>query len=103
MIYKLTGGKVHATDYTNASRTMLFNIHTLEWDKDLLEKFGIPESMLPEVKNSSEIYGYTDEKIIWRFDSGCRRCRGPAGGVVPDNVVLNRAIQKIHMEPDAFC
>lgn len=64
LIYKLTGGKVHATDYTNASRTMLFNIHTLEWDKDLLEKFGIPESMLPEVKNSSEIYGYTDEKLF---------------------------------------
>ena len=64
LIYKLTGGEVHATDYTNASRTMLFNIHTLEWDKDLLEKFGIPESMLPEVKNSSEIYGYTDEKLF---------------------------------------
>ena len=64
LIYKLTGGKVHATDYTNASRTMLFNIHTLEWDKELLEKFGIPESMLPEVKNSSEIYGYTDEKLF---------------------------------------
>ena len=60
LIYKLTGGRVHATDYTNASRTMLFNIHTLEWDKELLEKFRIPESMLPEVHNSSEIYGYTD-------------------------------------------
>ena len=64
LIYKLTGGKVHATDYTNASRTMLFNIHTLEWDKELLEKFRIPESMLPEVHNSSEIYGYTDERLF---------------------------------------
>lgn len=60
----LTGGRVHATDYTNASRTMLFNIHTLEWDKELLEKFRIPESMLPEVHNSSEIYGYTDERLF---------------------------------------
>jgi glycerol kinase len=64
LIYKLTGGRVHATDYTNASRTMLFNIHTLEWDKELLEKFRIPESMLPEVHNSSEIYGYTDERLF---------------------------------------
>ncbi len=64
LIYKLTGGAVHATDYTNASRTMLFNIHTLEWDVELLEKFDIPASMLPEVKNSSEIYGYTDEKLF---------------------------------------
>lgn len=63
LIYKLTGGKVHATDYTNASRTMLYNIHELCWDKDLLEKFNIPEEMLPEVKNSSEIYGYTDGQI----------------------------------------
>ena len=64
LIYKLTGGKVHATDYTNASRTMLFNIHTLEWDKELIEKFRIPESMLPEVHNSSETYGYTDERLF---------------------------------------
>lgn len=64
LIYKLTGGRVHATDYTNASRTMLFNINTLEWDQELLKLFNIPASMLPEVKNSSEIYGYTDEKIF---------------------------------------
>ena len=60
LVWKLTDGKVHITDCTNASRTMLFNIHTLKWDKKILEKLGIPESMLPEVKNSSEIYGYTD-------------------------------------------
>ncbi|MBR5485717.1 MAG: glycerol kinase GlpK [Oscillospiraceae bacterium] len=57
LIWKLTGGKVHATDYTNASRTMLFNIHTLEWDKDLLKLLNIPECILPEVKNSSDNYG----------------------------------------------
>lgn len=59
LIWKLTGGAVHVTDYTNASRTMLFNIHTLEWDERLLEIFDIPREMLPQVHNSSEIYGYT--------------------------------------------
>lgn len=59
LIWNLTGGKVHVTDVTNASRTMLFNINTLEWDKDLLDLFGIPESMLPKVCSSSEIYGTT--------------------------------------------
>lgn len=60
LVYKLTGGKVHVTDYTNASRTMLFNIHTLEWDKKLLEELDIPESILPQVLPSSHIYGYAD-------------------------------------------
>jgi glycerol kinase len=60
LIWNLTKGKVHATDYTNASRTMLFNIHTLKWDEDLLEKMGIPASMLPEAKPSSGIFGETE-------------------------------------------
>ena len=64
LIYKLTGGKVHATDYSNASRTMLFNINTLEWDEDLLKLFKIPKSMLPEVKPSSSLFGYTDKDIL---------------------------------------
>lgn len=64
LIWNLTRGKVFVTDYTNASRTMLFNIHTLEWDEELLEKFDIPVSMLPEVKPSSCIYGYTDETVL---------------------------------------
>lgn len=59
LIWKLTGGKVHATDETNASRTMLFDIHQLKWDDELLELMTIPKSMLPEVKSCSEIYGYT--------------------------------------------
>ncbi len=59
LIWKLTGGKVHLTDYTNASRTMLFNIHQLTWDPELLEIFDIPPSMLPSVRASGEIYGYT--------------------------------------------
>lgn len=61
LIWHLTKEHVHATDYTNASRTMLFNIHTLTWDKELLDLFGIPESMLPKVYPSSHLYGYTDE------------------------------------------
>lgn len=61
LLYKLTNGQVHATDYSNASRTMLFNIHTQEWDKDLLAEFNIPASLLPEVRDSSGIFGYTAE------------------------------------------
>ena len=59
LVWNLTGGKTHITDVTNASRTMLFNINTLEWDREMLELLEIPESMLPQVKSSSEIYGYT--------------------------------------------
>ena len=64
LIWKLTGGAVHITDYTNASRTMLFDIHNRCWDKELLEKFNIPEVMLPKVKPSSCIYGYTDPSVL---------------------------------------
>lgn len=64
LIYNLTGGKVHVTDYTNASRTMLYNIHDLCWDDELLEYFKIPKNMLPEVKPSSCIYGHTKEGIL---------------------------------------
>lgn len=59
LLWKLTNGKVHATDVSNASRTMLLNIETLAWDDELLQLFDIPKSILPEVKSSSEIYGYT--------------------------------------------
>ena len=59
VLWKLTGGKVHATDYTNASRTMLFNLATLDWDEEIMRMFGIPASMLPEIKPSSGIVGET--------------------------------------------
>ena len=59
LVWKLTNGKVHVTDVTNASRTMLFNIHTLQWDTELLKLLNVPVSMLPEVKSSSEVYGHT--------------------------------------------
>lgn len=64
LIWNLTAGKVHVTDVSNASRTMLYNIHSLTWDNDLLELFGIPSSMLPEVKSSSEVYGTTAGNIL---------------------------------------
>ena len=64
LIWKLTGGEVYVTDYTNASRTMLYNIHELCWDKDILSAMNIPECMLPEVKSSSCVYGYTHEGIL---------------------------------------
>jgi glycerol kinase len=61
LLFRLTNGKAHTTDVTNASRTMLFNIHSLTWDEELLKLFNIPAAMLPEVKSSSEIYGETKE------------------------------------------
>ena len=64
LIWNLTGGQVHATDPSNASRTMLFNIHTLDWDDELLELFGIPRSILPKVLPSSGLFGYTDPKLL---------------------------------------
>ena len=76
LMWNLTGGRVHATDYSNASRTMLFNINTLEWDEELLKMFGIPKSMLPSVLPSSHIFGYTDKGILG--------AEIPIGGVAGD-------------------
>jgi glycerol kinase len=64
LVWQLTRGEVHVTDVTNASRTMLFNIHTLEWDKELLDLLDIPASMMPAVKSSSEVYGHTKTTIF---------------------------------------
>ena len=64
LIWNLTRGEVHVTDVSNASRTMLFNIHTLAWDEELLKIFDIPISMMPEVRSSSEVYGYTKTTIF---------------------------------------
>lgn len=64
LIWKMTGGKVHVTDYTNASRTMMFNIHILEWDREILDVLDIPTSMLPEAVPSSQIYGETMDTLF---------------------------------------
>ena len=64
LVYKLSGRKIHVTDYSNASRTLLYNIYELEWDKDILQRFHIPENMLPEVRPSSDIYAYSDPELL---------------------------------------
>ncbi|SUO97745.1 glycerol kinase GlpK [Suttonella ornithocola] len=64
LVWKLTDGKVHVTDPSNASRTMLFNIRDMDWDDELLELFQVPRSMMPEVKSSSEVYGYVESRYI---------------------------------------
>ncbi|HEY4287817.1 MAG TPA: glycerol kinase GlpK [Puia sp.] len=76
LLWNLTGGAVHATDVTNASRTMLFNIHTMQWDEELLKLFGIPAGLLPRVCASSEVYGYADEQV-WG-------ARTPIAGIAGD-------------------
>ena len=75
LIWKMTGGKVHVTDYSNASRTMMFNIHTLKWDEEILTLLGIPACMLPEVRPSSEIYGETESSLF----AGPIKIAGAAG------------------------
>ncbi|ABZ84166.1 glycerol kinase [Heliomicrobium modesticaldum Ice1] len=65
LIWKLTAGKVHVTDYSNASRTLMYNIRDLKWDEELLAALNVPASMLPEVKPSSEVYGYTDTALFF--------------------------------------
>jgi glycerol kinase len=77
LIWRLTRQKIHVTDYTNASRTLMFNIHTLEWDSELLELLTVPRSMLPEVRPSSEVYGYTDKNHFFG-------CEVPIAGVAGD-------------------
>ncbi len=67
LLWKLTNGNVHVTDVSNASRTMLFNIHSLEWDDDLLKLFDIPRNMLPEVRSNSEVYGYTENVLTGKM------------------------------------
>lgn len=64
LVWKLTKGRCHVTDYTNASRTMMYNIHTLDWDDEILKELGVPRSMLPEVKPSSHVYGNTDPEYL---------------------------------------
>jgi glycerol kinase len=64
LIWRLSGGRLHITDYSNASRTLIFNIHTLDWDDELLKVLDIPRAMLPEVRNSSEVYGETDASLF---------------------------------------
>jgi glycerol kinase len=77
LLAKLTGGRVHATDYTNASRTLMYNIHDLTWDSALLRELGVPEGMLPEVRPSSGLFGHTDP-------SGFLKAEVPISGIAGD-------------------
>ena len=65
LVWKLTNGKTHVTDYSNASRTLMYNIYELQWDQELLDILNVPASMLPEVRPSSEIYGDTDTDLFF--------------------------------------
>ncbi len=77
LVYKLTGGREHVTDYSNASRTMLYNVYELEWDNDLLEMLGVPREILPEAKPSSFVYGDTDPDSFFGAEV-------PIGGIAGD-------------------
>lgn len=101
LIWKLTKGQVHVTDYTNASRTMLFDIYKRQWDEEILEYFNIPKSMLPEVKPSSCIYGYTNENLI----GGSIPISGAAGdqqSALFGQCCFRAGDVKTHMEQAAF-
>ena len=102
LMFKLSKGRIHVTDYTNASRTMLFNINTLTWDVDILRELQIPASMLPEVKPSSCIYGASDPE----FFGGAIPIAGAAGdqqAALFGQTCFLRARQRIPMEPAASC
>ncbi len=78
LLWRLTGGAVHATDYTNASRTSLFNIHTLQWDEGMCALFGVPQELLPEVRYSDELFGYTADEELFA-------AKVPISGIIGDS------------------
>ena len=96
LMWHLSGGKIHATDYTNASRTMLFNIHTLEWDKELLELFDIPESMLPKVYPSGHNYGTTCKEVVG-FEVPICGVVGDQQGALFGQLCFNKGEAKKHI------
>lgn len=102
LIWKMTKGAVHVTDYSNASRTLLYNINTLEWDKEILEELDIPECMLPEVKPSSCVYGMADSS----FFGGEIPIAGAAGdqqSALFGQTCFEREMRRIPMGQAASC
>ena len=95
LIWKLTGGKVHATDYTNASRTMLFNIHTMQWDDDLLALFDIPRSMMPEVMPCDAIYGETTVEGIFAAPIQIAGVLGDSHGALVGQMCFTKGSGKV--------
>ena len=102
LIWNLTKGKVHVTDYTNASRTLIFNIHELKWDEEILEILDIPKSMLPEVKPSSYVYGHTDYSLFGAILLYQELLEINKQHYL-DNVVIKQEQQKILMELAVLC
>ena len=102
LIWKLTKGKVHVTDYSNASRTLLFNIKDLTGDKEILEELNIPECMLPEAKPSSTIYGYTDASYVGK-EIAISGAAGDQQAALFGQTCFNAGEAKIHMVQDASC
>ena len=94
LIWKLTKGRVHVTDYSNASRTLMFNINTLDWDQDILKILEIPSSMLPRVESSSCIYGETDASYFGAPIPHRRGGRRSAGCVVWSGMLRSRRSKK---------
>ncbi len=95
LIWKLTGGRVHATDYTNASRTMLFNIHSLQWDAALLQLFDIPRSMMPEVKACDAIYGETTVEGIFPHPISIAGVLGDSHGALVGQMCFSKGSGKV--------
>ena len=95
LIWKLTEGRVHATDTTNASRTMLFNIHTMQWDDDLLALFDIPRSMMPEVKACDEIYGETTVEGLFPEPIAIAGVLGDSHGALVGQMCFERGSGKV--------
>ncbi len=102
LVWRLTRGTVHVTDVTNASRTLLFNIHTLEWDQYLLNLFDIPASMMPQVKSSSEVYGYTTT-TIFAHKVPISGIAGDQQAVLFGQMCVEPGAVKILMAPVASC
>ena len=103
-IWNLTGGVnggVHVTDVTNASRTMLMDLETLDWDDEILSLMGIPRSMLPAIKASSEVYG--DGRGDLEGIADRRRPRRPAGGPLRPDLLLRRARPRTRTAPATSC
>ena len=87
LLWRLTGGRCHVTDVSNASRTLLFNIHAQDWDDELLGLLDVPRAMLPEVRGSSEVYGETLPDLLGAGRAHRGHCRRPAGGAVRTGVL----------------
>ena len=98
----MTDGELHITDVTNACRSMLFNINTMDWDDELLELLTIPKSMLPEVKQSSEVYGHTSGSLF-ATKIPIAGIAGDQQAALLDKCVPSRAWSKIHMARVALC